>query len=255
MVQLNSMFAFPVRPASWQRPPGDHSYRVTNPFTGVDLINGGLHRAVDLGNFRTNDPLRSPAGCQAKGRRHFDGAIGVDLLLYPNVVVTLWHLREHLLGTDWRNVSRGQLIGYTGNSGRQPMPAHTHVELWRGNTRFDPEPYLLGMPLLEDGTDMQVLQIITEDWHTRTGPDEGWFLDAARNRKYFNARVRVTTVAEVLYNASNYRLVSFGQGEPLLMPRANLEPIPGTRVVGPRIAADCTQQEQKLAAIRKAGGW
>jgi hypothetical protein len=254
MVQLNTIFAFPVRPAAWQRPDGDHSYRVTNPFDGVDLINGGLHRAVDLGNFRMGDPLRSPANCEAKGRHHFDGAIGIDLRLYPDVIVTLWHLSGHLLSGVWREVARGQLLGYTGNTGKQPMPAHTHVELWRGNTRHDPEPFLLGMPLLED--DMQVRQIITEDWMTRTGPDNGWFLDAQRNRKWFNDRVRVTTVAEVLYNGSNYRLVSWGStGEPLLMPRMNLEPIPGTRVVGPRPIMDCSEQETRLAAIRQAGGW
>jgi hypothetical protein len=260
-VILGNFLAFPLWPASWKRPAGSLDYRVTNTFNGPDFLNGGIHRAVDVGNFRSGDPIRAPVACRARGRKHTDGALGVEFDLGGGVVLGLWHLNRVDISLNWGNVARGQLVGVTGNSGArlpngQPMPAHTHIELKRDAVPFDPEPHLpmanrpaKAIPIEED--DMTVTAIITEDWNTRTGPSAGWFLDRDGVRKHFNTSVRVTTVAELrLADGTNARLVAYGD-EGLIMPRANLVPIPGTRVVGLR-AADCSAEQNRIDRARTA---
>jgi hypothetical protein len=144
---LGNFLAFPLWPVSWNRPTGSPDYRVTNTFNGPDFLNGGIHRAVDVGNFRMGDPLRAPVSCRARGRKHTDGALGVEFDLGGGVVMGLWHLNRLDISLNWGNVARGQLVGITGNSGArlpngQPMPAHTHIELKRNGVPFDPEPHL-----------------------------------------------------------------------------------------------------------------
>jgi hypothetical protein len=144
---LGPFLAFPLHPASWQRPAGSPDYRVTNGFTGPDFLNGGQHRAVDVGNFRMGDPVRAPAACRARARQHRDGALGVEFDLGGGVTLELWHLNRLDISLNWSNVRLWQLVGVTGNSGPrlptgQPMPAHTHIALKRNGVPFDPEPHL-----------------------------------------------------------------------------------------------------------------
>lgn len=154
MVLLSSPFSFPLHVASWFRPTGSLDYRVTNTFDGEDGINGGKHRAVDVGNFRTGQAIRAPRTCRATGRRHFDGALGVEFDLGFGLVLGLWHLnRVDLLRDLQTEVSQGRVVGLTGNTGPRlpdgrPMPAHTHVEIKHNGIPIDPEPYL---PMVERG--------------------------------------------------------------------------------------------------------
>lgn len=136
-------------------------YAVTNPFNGPDLVNGGIHAAVDVGNFGMNDPILSPITGHATGLRHFDGALGIDYEIGDGWHVQLWHLNATLQPFGTRvAVQRRQVCGRTGNTGPlvngQPMPAHTHCELEKDGKRYDIEPYLLGRPFVTGGDDMQI---------------------------------------------------------------------------------------------------
>ena len=144
------------------------SYAITTTYDGRDLINGGTHQAVDVGNFGLDDPILSPITGRARGLYHFDGAIGIEYELGQGWTLEIWHLNATLAAGlsmtpgrsdvgDWIAVSRGQVCGRTGNSGAlvggKPMPAHSHIELEKGGQRYDVAPYLLGRffdPLQEE---------------------------------------------------------------------------------------------------------
>lgn len=152
-------------------------YSITTTFDGRDLINGGMHMAVDVGNFGMDDPILAPMTGRARGLYHFDTAIGIEYDLGNGWALKLWHLNATLAAGlamtpgrsdtgDWINVTRGQVCGRTGNSGAyvngRPMPAHTHIELEREGTRYDVGPYLLGQPFDTQEEDMKL-------------PDAGYF--------------------------------------------------------------------------------
>lgn len=159
-ILLGSFFDQPVHVASWRRPAsgaGLDDYRVTNPFTGPDLINKGqVHGAVDVGDGQGSpQPLLAPRTCLARGLYHWDGAIGMEFALAPGISAIAWHLSRTLPVATvagraakgaWANVTKGRQYGLTGNTGKQPMPYHTHLELWIGSRRVDIEPHL---PLVE----------------------------------------------------------------------------------------------------------
>ena len=163
---LSNPLSYPLHPITW-RPDMPKHYRVTNPFTGPDLLNGGIHRATDVGNFGMDDPVLAPASCRAVGRRHHDSALGVVFDLSHGVLVELWHLNATLapIGT-WQNVAKGQVVGRTGNTGARlpdgsPMPAHTHIAASRNGVPFDIEPYLPmperpARPIILEDDDMKV---------------------------------------------------------------------------------------------------
>lgn len=154
---LGPLFTRPLHPADWQRPPGSDDFRVTNPFAGVDLVNGGRHNAVDVGNARTGYPVLAPASRPARGLWHFDGALGAEWDLGNGWRLEAWHLGVTLpvgprpaAGTArgaWRDIRRGEQIGLTGSSGLG-TGAHTHLALFGpdGLPR-DPEPHLFGSPI------------------------------------------------------------------------------------------------------------
>lgn len=157
-IDLTRLMAYPVHPPEWDRTGASRDYRITTTYDGEDLVNGGPHRAVDLGNLRTHDPIYAPASCRAMGLRHWDGAIGVRLELGPDLLLDAWHLDSTTVAVGaWTPVAAGQIVGRTGRSG-QVTGAHTHLELTRAGRRRDPTRYLLGLarlPILEDD-DMQL---------------------------------------------------------------------------------------------------
>lgn len=182
-VSLDGLMAFAIHPQDWKRPKDNHDYRITNPFDGVDLVNGGLHHADDLGNFRSGDPVRAPLDCVARGLRNpLDGALGIELALGGVTTLEAWHLDRVDIGPDWAPVARGTQLGLTGNSGAlidgKPMPAHTHVEIKRDGLRIDPEPYLLGLALpIEDDMRLPGFQRHIINRQTRTTV-ASWFRSA-----------------------------------------------------------------------------
>jgi hypothetical protein len=164
-VALGPLFTRPLHPHTWSRPAGSKDYRITNRFDSPDLINKGeLHRAVDAGNADVNWPLLAMANGTAGTRRHWDGALGVDL--WPTAArgrlrISIWHVNAFRIPEN-RDVAVtvGQEIAITGNTGApvdgKPMPAHTHIEFWLDGIRIDPEPVLLGRAPLTLEEDMQL---------------------------------------------------------------------------------------------------
>lgn len=147
-VDLTRVMAYPVHGPTWDPPAGSRDYRITTTFDGVDLINGGTHQAIDLGNFRQGDPVRAPIACQVRGYRHWDGALGVGMRLGGPWVLELWHLDRVDCPLDrWTQVPAGTILGVTGDSGRV-FGAHTHAELERLGVRVDPAAYFLGLATL-----------------------------------------------------------------------------------------------------------
>jgi hypothetical protein len=162
-ITLGNPLSYPLHVTTW-KPDGSRDYRVTNGFYGPDFLNGGIHRATDVGNFRMDDTVRAPAACRGRGLRHFDGALIVEFDLGNGVVLSLAHLNATLapIGT-WVPLARGQVVGRTGNTGARlpdgsPMPAHTHIAASRNGVPFDIEPFLPmverpARPLAIDGED------------------------------------------------------------------------------------------------------
>ena len=170
-VLLSNPLHYPLHPLGWPRPASSKDYRVTNPFDGPDFLNGGIHRAVDVGNMGMNDEVHAPAPCRAVGRRHHDSALGVIFDLGKGVLVELWHLNATLapIGT-WVDVPRGTVVGRTGNTGARlpdgsPMPAHTHIAASRNGVPFDIEPYL---PMVERPARALVLEEDVSVLETKT---------------------------------------------------------------------------------------
>lgn len=191
MTTLGPLFAFPLHVATWNRPIYGASaadFRVTNTFDGPDLINGGQHKAIDVGNKTrlppalggntgAGEPILCPVDCLVRPLWHWDGALGLDLSLTETLTLRLWHLSKTAVAVarptgkfvsvgEWEPTLAGRIIGVTGNSGKQPMPAHTHIELWHHKVRIDPHPYLLmveqaPLPLPEDDMKLLIGQALT----------------------------------------------------------------------------------------------
>lgn len=274
-IVLGPLFDRPLHPGSWRRPkaptPGWDHYRVTNPFTGPDLINGGIHGAVDMGDgLGKPAPILSPADCRARGLSHFDGALGAELVLSPRVRILLWHLSATIERGTWTTLRRGERFGSTGNTGRQPMPYHTHGELLIDGIRRDLEPHLFGAPLdLDPGEDddMQIPRggqslvfatlpaglrlredpsstvgsIVTEGgervqvvwWANR--PDAPWTLPTSKGTGWYI----------VGHEGRTWYLAD------ALLPEAFLTPVVGQKAVSVP-AADCSAQENRIRAARTA---
>lgn len=135
-------------------------YAITTTFDGRDLVNGGMHMAVDVGNFGMDDPIKAVSR-RGRGLYHYDGAIGYEDDLGNGWTLQRWHLNTTWAAGlslipgrsdvgDWADVQIGQTVGRTGNTGAlvngRPMPAHTHIELERNGQRYDVAPHLLGQP-------------------------------------------------------------------------------------------------------------
>lgn len=158
MTTLAALFAKPLHVITWRRPLFSTDLRVTNPYDGPDLVNGGIHRATDAGSYNRlvagsgmNVPVIAPMKCPARGLHHYDGALGVDFSVGPNLSLQVWHLGTTLpvdppsgkttSAGPWQLVDPGQQVGLTGQTGLG-TGAHSHIELWDHGARIDPEPYL-----------------------------------------------------------------------------------------------------------------
>ncbi|MCC6619511.1 MAG: hypothetical protein IT341_10795 [Chloroflexi bacterium] len=191
MTTLGPLFRRDLHVASWGRPlngPSAADFRVTNTFDGPDLINGGKHDAIDVGNKTrlppalggntgAGEPILCPMDCMVRPLYHWDGALGLDLSLTETLTLRLWHLSKTAVPVarptgkfvamgQWEPTLAGRIIGVTGNSGKQPMPAHTHIELWQSGQRIDPAPYLdmveaPALPLPEDDVKLRSGQALT----------------------------------------------------------------------------------------------
>jgi len=159
-ITLEPLFDRPLHPRNYARPPksqpGWDHYAITGQFADKDALpanQGQQHRAVDCGDKQGRPaPLLAPFTCRYRGLFHWDGAIGIEGQLAPLLSVIVWHLSKTISGKPipgvlargpWVEAKAGQQIGMTGNTGVQPMPFHSHIELWSDGARIDPEPHLV----------------------------------------------------------------------------------------------------------------
>lgn len=224
---------YPIHPMSWQRPPGDLGYRITAGYHSEDVLNGGKHMAVDVGNFREGDPVYAPADCTAMGLRHFDGALGIRFQAEQSYAWEVWHLDSVLIPVAQVKVIRGQKVGTTGNTGANlpsgaPMPRHTHIELERAGVRIDPESYLLGtdFPYFTQDDQVPRLRPVREQWNIPAGTD--FWLDGPEQglRKQFTTPEKRWSNSESTDNL--WRLIEYG-GEVLWVKRSDINAVAGTR--------------------------
>lgn len=238
--------ALAVATAEWQtRNPGSYNFRI---YDGGVMLNVPYLEASGGVNPGSSAwaPERFPflARDLAKaGRCPVDGCPG------PYRNPTMHHLQVSFVGRT-ADLEAGRapasyvpdarrLIAWADtlpNRGPAPLVHSKHAH-WQTN-RSDPGDRIFVQlaPAAPEG-DMTIRSIITEDWTTGTGEAGGWFL-VGGERKWFTSPERVTSVAELtLADGTDARLVAYGSGEALVMPRRNLTPIPGTRVVGLRDTA------------------
>ena len=183
---LGPLFDKPMHPKPWCRFGLDRGetpdcprldYRITSTFTDVDLVNGGLHRAVDTGNADRGWPVLSPVNAPMRFLHHFDGARGREWDLGGAWLLSAWHVaasrndpQRPVKGTAaglWQMVRRGQTVALTGDTGLG-TGAHTHIELKRAGIRYDPEPHLY-----IDGKPGDPIEGATDDMATFTDVPEG----------------------------------------------------------------------------------
>ncbi len=108
-----------------------------SPFTGRREFHSGLDISAPIGT-----PIYAPAGgtVSFSGR---DGAYGVTLVInHGRGIKTRYaHLQKYVVEKKQR-VSRGQHIGYVGNTGRSTGP-HLHYEVLVNNMPVNPKRYIL----------------------------------------------------------------------------------------------------------------
>lgn len=168
-----------------------YDYRVTNPFAGIDLVNGGRHNAVDAGNAGMGWTVLAPARVPMRYLHHFDGARGRRWELGNGYVLEAWHVAadaavdpprptKGTAASEPRNFNRGTPVALTGNTGAQvggkPMPAHTHIALFENGKPIDPEPHLFGAPITGAPNDMQTFSDVPPEHQFYESIE--WMVDA-----------------------------------------------------------------------------
>ncbi|WP_028574803.1 M23 family metallopeptidase [Desulfonatronovibrio hydrogenovorans] len=114
----------------------EFGYR-NSPFTG----RREFHRGLDI-----SAPIGTPIYAPADGKVSFsgnDGAYGISLVInHGRGITTRYaHLQRYVAQRN-QEVSRGQLIGYVGNTGRSTGP-HLHYEVRVNNMPVNPMRYIL----------------------------------------------------------------------------------------------------------------
>ena len=107
-------------------------------------IGGELHRGVDIGV-----AIGTPVRPMLNGRVRFAGTMsGYGQVIWvdhgEDVLTVYAHLSEIAVEAG-REVSRGTVIGRTGQSGNTSGP-HLHLEVWRWGREVDPVRMLGGPP-------------------------------------------------------------------------------------------------------------
>lgn len=144
------------RLASDVLPNGRPAFRVTQRFNDVNpaFPQNGPHRATDLGNWFCGDQVYAVYGGLAKtiGPDQY-GALGI-IIDHGSFQSVYWHLNGFTIPRgDAVPVKWGQQIGIVGKTGLGAV-CHVHFEIKIAGTRIDPEPYLLGAPLVLEDSDV-----------------------------------------------------------------------------------------------------
>lgn len=124
---------------------------ITSPY-GNRTINGKkeFHNGVDIvkEGYQTDYIVTHSEGkvidCRdglgnMKGSNSYGNYVKID---HKNGYYTFYaHLKKGISVKKGQDVKKGQTLAYMGNSGGS-YGAHLHFEVWKGNTRINPTPYL-----------------------------------------------------------------------------------------------------------------
>ncbi|MDP9143879.1 MAG: hypothetical protein M3N43_04140 [Actinomycetota bacterium] len=131
-----------------------------------------------------------------------------------------------------------------------PDPLFNHAEGQTDRSDWGP---LMRPAILSTEDDMIIRKpLVREQWTTRTG-DFGWFKRAhdGTTGQFMTAEKVWSTAELTLSDGANARLIEFN-GDPLIILRAHLIAIPGTRTVGiTPVAADCSVQDATITALNR----
>ncbi|SOB57090.1 Peptidase M23 [Pseudodesulfovibrio profundus] len=109
----------------------------TSPFTGKREF----HKGIDI-----SSPRGTPVYAPARGSVSFtgrDGAYGLSIRLKHNTSLTTRFAHLHRIAVkSGKTVTRGELIGYVGNTGRSTGP-HLHYEVRLNGVPVNPKRYIL----------------------------------------------------------------------------------------------------------------
>ncbi|MDE2806675.1 MAG: M23 family metallopeptidase [Gemmatimonadota bacterium] len=138
-IALLALFAI-----SCQTPQWPVEGRLSSPYgMRMEGVRGDLHRGVDIAA-----PHGTPVRPVLSGRVRFAGTMSgygqVIWIDHPDDVITVYaHLSEISVQAG-QEVSKGTVIGLTGQSGNARGP-HLHLEIWRWGREVDPVA-MLGRP-------------------------------------------------------------------------------------------------------------
>lgn len=122
-----------ARTSSDRLPNGRPGFRVTQPFSAY-------HDGTDLGNFSCGDRILAPHNGTLRNRKDTHGALIVEITESDGQVTAFGHLSRFARAPG--AVSRGQLIGYVGDTGLGGV-CHIHLTRRAINGRnVDPWPLL-----------------------------------------------------------------------------------------------------------------
>lgn len=101
---------------------------------------GRLHAGIDIGA-PTGQPIVAADGGSVFFAAEMGGYGNLILIDHGNGIVTAYAHQSGFAVSEGTRVSRGQTIGYVGNTGHSTGP-HLHFEVRVGSAAVDPMPYL-----------------------------------------------------------------------------------------------------------------
>ncbi|ANE46972.1 hypothetical protein SY83_12590 [Paenibacillus swuensis] len=107
-----------------------------DPFTSTPTLHGG----IDIGD-KTGSPVYATADGTVIAAEE-DRARGLNILLEHKKSMRTWYMHLNKMNVSQGDaVTKGQMIGELGNTGRSTGP-HLHYEVWLNGERVDPRSYL-----------------------------------------------------------------------------------------------------------------
>lgn len=130
------------RTSSDVMPNGRPAFRVTQRFADTDKYFGGIHGAIDLGNYNCGDAMIASDHGVIRNRRDIYGALITEIHDDDGSVVGYGHLGRFAQAEGARVVPGRTVIGYVGDTG---LGGVCHCHFYRRNAAgklVDPWPLL-----------------------------------------------------------------------------------------------------------------
>ncbi len=130
-----------ARTSSDVLPNGQPAFRVTQRFADTDRFFGGVHGAIDIGNYSCGDPLLAAVAGTIRNVKDAYGALITEIIEPSGARVGYGHLSRFAQANGaW--VNAGATIGYVGDTG---LGGVCHCHFYRrdsSNRLLDPWPLL-----------------------------------------------------------------------------------------------------------------